>query len=70
MAEPYVQRMIPFIRNMNKNQRGVAPRVKEINENGKYRTLDISCIKVDVEGGAGEELTPEAQEEIIYETEF
>ncbi len=58
---------VPFIANMSKNQIGDEPVVKKIEKNGKYDTLSTSKVIVKVEGGSGEELTPQAQQEILDE---
>ena len=57
--------LIPFIDNM-KRPEGIEPVVEKITENGKYDTMNVSKIKVSVEGAPGE-LTPEKQDEILNE---
>lgn len=63
----FLEGITPFIGNMKKNQEGKEPEVKKITKNGKYDTVAAVKVKVTVEGGSGEELTPEAQEEILKE---
>lgn len=65
MSESFLKGILPFVSNMKKDQRGIEPCVETIKENGKHDTTLISKINVKVE--AAEELTPEAQEEILNE---
>lgn len=67
MQESFLKGITPFIQNMKKGQIGAEPATKKITENGKYDTIQNSKVDVKVEGGASEELTPEAQQEILNE---
>ena len=65
MPESFLKGITPFIQNMKKGQKGTEPATKKITENGKYDTIQNS--KVDVKVEKAEELTPEAQQEILEE---
>ena len=65
MPQSFLFGITPFIGNMKKDQEGIEQATKKINQNGKYDTIQHS--KVDVKIEEAEELTPEAQEEILSE---
>lgn len=61
----YVRGIIPFIVNIG--HKG-DPNVKEINENVNLGLKDVmGCTGINVNVEAAEELTPEAQQEILNE---
>ena len=70
MPQSFLKGILPFIDNMSKNQVGAEPEIKKITENGLHDTLATSKVDVQVEGSEPGSITPEEQEELVYNTEF
>ena len=59
----FIARQIPFI--LDAGYKLPTPKEKDITENGKYWTEDVDRFNVEV--SEAEDLTPEAQQEILDE---
>ena len=62
----FTQRQLPFMLNCNT---GTDPNAKTIKENKKLELKDVmKCTSIEVKVDEAEELTPEAQQEILDES--
>ena len=62
--KPFTLSLNPFIWNISRKDND--PMIKKIDENGNHNTIDKDIVEVEV--AESEELTPEAQEELLEES--